>query len=701
MQIEIARPERMSESGSSLLRLIQNNDTCRLDLLVREAVQNCLDAGDGFSKNVHVDFNTGSFKTENISEYFDGISEKLNMKFPGYRDFIAVRDTNTTGLTGPVRYDDIKNENHGNFLKLVYEISKPQDNAGSGGSWGLGKTVYFRIGIGLVIYYSRIKKENSVHNYESRLAATLVEDETKEDCLLPRKGNIPRGIAWWGDDDPENEGRTIPITDDKKIEEILIAFGIHPFRGNETGTMIIIPFISEKELLAETISDEIDEGNDGWNYQNVPYWCTKLNDYLKIAVQRWYAPRLQNTEYKGQFLDFYINDEQLTFDKMAPIFQLIQKLYNTEPEENKEFNGKEIISKKVDIRSSLKKSRAGKINYIKVDASDMKMNPPDNLPSPFCFINRTKSSDYNDPIITFTRKPGMIVSYSTSGDWTDSIPKTGVEEYLIGIFVVNSDNQLIQKDMTLEEYIRKGEKADHMSWDDWTLAGKNPQIIAKIKKNVRKKIKDDYGKDIKGTEETRNLGLGKTLADLIMPPADYEYWDDAQGGTGGPGGTGGSGISPESRDSETVKHSSHVRIKNEPAVFGPEGVELPIKIFLGKKNGVVFEMAVDSESRKDIYSSEWEESLNSPFPIKIKSFQVINATGGKGSKTYQILKKSEIVTSELKKSELSITLEKSEKYNICKSINISSEIVDNVIIEGILIYELHDVKGKIVLKEEF
>ena len=102
-----------------------------------------------------------------------------------------------------------------------------------------------------------------------------------------------------------------------------------------------------------------------------------------------------------------------------------------------------------------------------------------------------------------------------------------------------------------------------------------------------------------------------------------------------------------------------------------------------------------------MYSSEWEESLNSPFPIKIKSFLVINATGGKGSKTYQILKKSEIVTSKLKKSELSITLEKSEKYNICKSINISSEIVDNVIIEGILIYELHDVKGKIVLKEEF
>ncbi len=37
MRIEIASPyEKMSESGSSLLRLIQNNDTPKLDLLVRE-----------------------------------------------------------------------------------------------------------------------------------------------------------------------------------------------------------------------------------------------------------------------------------------------------------------------------------------------------------------------------------------------------------------------------------------------------------------------------------------------------------------------------------------------------------------------------------------------------------------------------------------------------------------------------------------
>ena len=57
MQIEIASPyDKMSESGSSLLRLIQNNDTARLDLLVRESLQNCLDAGDRTSKSVKVQY---------------------------------------------------------------------------------------------------------------------------------------------------------------------------------------------------------------------------------------------------------------------------------------------------------------------------------------------------------------------------------------------------------------------------------------------------------------------------------------------------------------------------------------------------------------------------------------------------------------------------------------------------------------------
>ena len=64
MKIEIAEHGRMTESGSSLLRLIQNQDIPLLDLLVRESVQNSLDAASSVAEDVRVDMTVGTFKPE-------------------------------------------------------------------------------------------------------------------------------------------------------------------------------------------------------------------------------------------------------------------------------------------------------------------------------------------------------------------------------------------------------------------------------------------------------------------------------------------------------------------------------------------------------------------------------------------------------------------------------------------------------------
>ena len=95
----------------------------------------------------------------------------------------------------------------------MYEICKPQEAAGAGGSWGLGKTVYFRICIGLVIYYSRIKEKDG---YASRLAASCVENENDADAMIPLwQGKSSRGIAWWGVSVGDNA--TQPVTDEAYI----------------------------------------------------------------------------------------------------------------------------------------------------------------------------------------------------------------------------------------------------------------------------------------------------------------------------------------------------------------------------------------------------------------------------------------------------------------------------------------------------
>ena len=152
MKIEIAEPGRMTQSGSSLLKLIQNNNMPILDLLVRESIQNSLDAKNEKDPYVTVEFYTGQFDKKILNSELEGITDALNERFwkQNY-NYIAVRDSNTVGLTGKLHYDEVIDNQYGNLLKLIYEISKPQEMEGAGASWGLGKTVYFRVGIGLVI----------------------------------------------------------------------------------------------------------------------------------------------------------------------------------------------------------------------------------------------------------------------------------------------------------------------------------------------------------------------------------------------------------------------------------------------------------------------------------------------------------------------------------------------------------------------
>lgn len=703
MHIELAEHERMSESGSSLLRLIQNNDTCSLDLLVRESIQNSLDAGDGTGDPVCVDFKTGDFRTEDISPFFEGITDSLNRQFPGTRSFISIRDTGTKGLTGPVRYADVRNRNFGNLLKLVYEISKPQDQSGAGGSWGLGKTVYFRIGAGLVIYYSRIRKESAQNEeeYESRLAAALVENEGSEDPLLPRSSGIPRGIAWWGDLDGNDEKHTVPLTNDREIRRILDGFGISPFGNTETGTTIIIPFVEEKRLLEETHPTGADEET----FPTIPYWCSNgVGEYLRIAVQRWYAPRLNNSSYDGQYLRVRINGAEISMDNMAPIFRLVQVLYDSTPAAPGNFNGKTVTTKPVELRNVFQKgsARAGYISYIRVDSKDLEMLPPENRLNPYYHINRFSTDTmYNDPIILYTRKPGMVVSYETTGDWTEGIPKAGVNEYIIGMFTANSGNRIAQNEMLLEEYIRRGEKADHMAWEDWSINGKNPQIISRIRKNVRRKIRDDYETPVPVTGERKNLGLGKMLADILMPPTDFSYWDDGQGGLGGSGGTGGSGDNPSSSGSGTGSvRNSHVNLQQTgPASFGPEGTEIPIRILFGKRKEAVLEMCVNTE-RSTMTEKSWKENVGTPFPISMKSFTLVSITRGKGKKVSSLLNNPVTVTENTNLPGLEIAFDSADSYGPGTTMRITLNEAENTVIEGALTYELHGgVQGSVVLKE--
>ena len=617
MKIEIAEHGRMTESGSSLLRLIQNQDIPLLDLLIRESIQNALDAALSGVKSVDVDFYVGDFESKKLNIHLDRIEGSLNRRFSGQkRKFIAIRDTNTSGLTGPVRYSEVRNNEFGNLLKLVYEICKPQENEGAGGSWGLGKTIYFRFGIGLVIYYSRIRQNN---RYQSRLAACLVEDETRKDAIIPSSSGVKRGIAWWG----KKDGRattTIPINNETEINKILAVFGITPYSAKETGTTVIIPYIDEKALLNEVYAtNEASEQK--------PYWVNSVPEYLKVAIQRWYSPRLLNKNYNyGPYLSARVNGKKLTVSAMLSTFRCIRELYilasggKLDDESLIESGNVDVQLESIDLRGVLQTTSSGKIAYAKFSRAQLKMEPPYNEKNPYQQIYNIslQMESGNGPIIMYTRRPGMIVGYDYDGQWTHRMPHSGPDEYIVGLFVANSVNSLKNISdprtgypMTLEEYIRQGEKADHASWADRNIRGNNPRIVSSIQKNVINKVKKKYAEVSSEPGEKQNIGLGHALADLLLPSDDF-------------GRAPTSPISPKSPDKPARPRSgskSSLHIIGQPHYYS-DRISMDFEAILtGKPCNISLQVLTDFK-RFDADTWEREDEIGLAFPLKFVRFEI-------------------------------------------------------------------------------
>lgn len=623
MKIEVAKMGKMAERGSSLLRLIQNNEMPTLDLLVRESIQNSLDSGLEGVKNVVIDFRTGSFCREKLMYHFEGIAESTERLYPEENyDFIEIRDSNTCGLTGPLHQDEVSDNSYGNLQKLIYQISMPQSREGAGGSWGLGKTVYYRLGMGMVIFYSRIK--NKAGEFESRLAACLVEDENSKTAVLPYPPKTPRrGIAWWGQD--TGNGETKPLTNEKEIEEILRVTGTRVYQKSETGTTIIIPFI-KKDLLESAKYLYHAENNDVLSQSVMPWWTKSIADYLIVAIQRWYAPRISNARYPyGSWLYVSVNRVRITYDNMLPAFQLIQSLYNSaisyKVNSTATFEGilsdcENAFIKPINTRNVFRlTSTAGWISYAKVTSKQLGMEPPDNLLSPlYHYLGKDENGDVNVPIVMYTRKPGMIVSYEYSNRWTDGIPKTIRGEYIVGIFVPNSDNMLLPDFGTIpiEEYLRKCEKADHSSWTDMTLSNGKIPLVERILKGVRNHIAESFNQKPSGSAAQMNLGLGRMLADVLLPPEGF----GGRPGQAPPRLSGGDGRNTNPR-------ITMLRIM-EPPKYKESHIQIDFEVLTNKNcEYAMINLSVAMEGGS-YTPDDWEceDNIGTRFPLELKRLDI-------------------------------------------------------------------------------
>jgi len=214
--------------------------------LVRESIQNSLDAGISEDEAVEIKFTLNNLSKDKLKKYLDGenhdLEKHLNscgISIPSKSiRCLTIEDFNTEGLTGPIdnmEYDDDDNPVSGNFIGFWWSEGLSDKRKGSGGSHGVGKITL-----------------STSSNLNTFFAYTVRKDEPKK--LLIGYSQLKyhsfdrhqfKGYARYGRmDNNEQIWPYDEIKNSKIIEKAQHDFNLQ--RTNESGLSVIIPGIDDE-----------------------------------------------------------------------------------------------------------------------------------------------------------------------------------------------------------------------------------------------------------------------------------------------------------------------------------------------------------------------------------------------------------------------------------------------------------------------
>ncbi|MBG9982131.1 hypothetical protein HZY86_03295 [Aerococcaceae bacterium DSM 111020] len=596
-------PQSMAQDGDSILKSLQNVKIPIIDLIVRESIQNSLDAALGNKEHVEFDFYHGKFQNKDLASQLEEAEESLLNNFSKEEKFLAFSDKNTSGLTGSYVGKTKEEIKQSNFHKLIFSLGKNQEQEGAGGSWGLGKTSFFRIGNGIVIYYTRIKTRSG---YEERLIVSLIENPKNKKRILPKN---ERGIAWWGE--YQDSVHILPITNPMFIKKFLNIFGLESYKDDETGTMIIIPYLNSSYK-----KKSVDEKKY--------YWDEDLDEQLKLAIQRWYMPRIMNNRYAKTLNQAYLI-ARVNGDVIMPginteeVFNVFRALYDSaltgKIAENNFYNIQLSEVKFPRLITQKSNAIAGRVAFCQVSKEQLKMQPPYNQENPLALIGAEDPSlgeKFNSKIMAYSRQPGMVVRYAIDDDW---MPKGSIQEenkLLLGFYVPVSKRELHDKLKkqgfdTMESYLRSIETADHAIWEDQD--GIN--IVIRTKKATAKLVQDALNKEENTKQGDATSRLSRKYGAMLIPFRQ-----------------GSRGVRPRNKPvtNNSSKKSQRGRssfsiLKTNP--LEKNAIVLNLKFLLPGSSKSTLSLRVKSSDRQISYD-EWQRTMGDSldFPLTISDFKL-------------------------------------------------------------------------------
>ncbi|TNM53567.1 hypothetical protein [Brevibacterium sediminis] len=296
--------DQTSGGRGKLLRA--TTDLTRIQVLVRETLQNSWDAADLDdwvpAYGVHIYRPSDEAKRVLTDSIFAELPPSLEVLEQSLQDpdmhVMEIYDRGTTGLNGPVRASEAADpDSPNNFNAFVFDIGTTKSDGASGGTFGFGKTATFEVSHAhSVVYWSVCATASG--DLEHRLIASTLHEPYDQD------GARYTGAHWWGDPD---DAEIVPLRGDaaQMLGEALFKT---TFGEDETGTSILVidPEMTDvKDSDLETVAERRPVRSDA----EADILVEEIVEAL--ADNAWPKVVYAGGEYPPMLFEIFRRDEQL------------------------------------------------------------------------------------------------------------------------------------------------------------------------------------------------------------------------------------------------------------------------------------------------------------------------------------------------------------------------------------------------------
>lgn len=231
-------------AGSGIKNQLGRPQMPHYTVLVREAVQNSWDAR--VTESIRVSFEIkqlGKFASAWRETLVHGVFHEEQRALSAIDEeslILVVSDRGTSGLGGPLRADEpIPEGVSADFVQFMRNIGEPRDTALGGGTYGYGKSIFYRSShASTILVNTRVSYQGHL---QQRLMGASITD--------PYEGEGKRrftGRHWWGE---VRDDVVMPLLDGA-AKSVCENLGLSTFDGKETGTdiVVLLPDLSLDDL---------------------------------------------------------------------------------------------------------------------------------------------------------------------------------------------------------------------------------------------------------------------------------------------------------------------------------------------------------------------------------------------------------------------------------------------------------------------